>query len=113
MLLLPWTKVNQSQGNLVTLTSQLRPLNPSAANRCHCFLNIPPSTTHLYAFKTPGLKPLTNINFLCCCNSIWEHLGAHRVTGHTFKIGRMTKLLLAGIPPDVVKTMGCWSSDSF
>ncbi|KAF9220339.1 hypothetical protein BS17DRAFT_714845, partial [Gyrodon lividus] len=27
------------------------------------------------------------------------------------RIGGTTDLLLAGVPPDVVKALGCWSSD--
>ena len=114
MLLLPWIKVTQLQGNSVTLTSQLRPLNPSAAHRHHHSLNMPLSAAHLYAIKMPsGFKPLTKINLLHHCNSIWACPGTRKVTGHAFRICGMTKLLLAGIPPDIVKTMSCWSSDSF
>ncbi|KIK93936.1 hypothetical protein PAXRUDRAFT_143952 [Paxillus rubicundulus Ve08.2h10] len=34
-------------------------------------------------------------------------------TGHSFCIGGTTELLLAGVPPDVVKALGHWSSDTF
>jgi hypothetical protein len=35
------------------------------------------------------------------------------LTGHSFRIGGTTHLLLSGVPPDVVKTTGRWSSDAF
>ncbi|TFK16572.1 hypothetical protein FA15DRAFT_548136, partial [Coprinopsis marcescibilis] len=56
---------------------------------------------------------LTKAHFLERCNQIWTGLGYLRITGHSFRIGGTTELLLAGVPPDVVKAMGRWSSDSF
>src|ERR1700722_1491991 len=40
-------------------------------------------------------------------------LGLCTFTGHCFCIGGTTELLICGIPPDVVKLVGCWSLDSF
>jgi hypothetical protein len=54
-------------------------------------------------------KPL----FLRRCNAIWSALGYPRTTGHCFRIGGTTELLVAGTPTDVVKATGRWSSDSF
>jgi hypothetical protein len=39
--------------------------------------------------------------------------GISRITGHSFRIGGTTELLRRGVPPDVVKMAGRWSSDSF
>jgi hypothetical protein len=42
-------------------------------------------------------------------NEVWSKLGYHHVTGHSFRIGGTTMLLHNGVPPDVVKELGCWS----
>jgi hypothetical protein len=56
---------------------------------------------------------LTKKLFLDRCNSIWSTYGYPRTTGHCFRIGGTTELLILGTPPDVVKVTGRWSSDSF
>ncbi|TFK16523.1 hypothetical protein FA15DRAFT_607129, partial [Coprinopsis marcescibilis] len=56
---------------------------------------------------------LTKSRFLQRCNQIWSCASYPQVTGHSFRIGGTTELLLAGVPPDVVKAMGRWSSDAF
>jgi len=56
---------------------------------------------------------LTKVAFLSRCNQIWTASGYPRTTGHSFRIGGTTELLTSGVPPDVVKSMGRWSSDSF
>jgi hypothetical protein len=35
------------------------------------------------------------------------------ITGHCFHIGGTTKLLMAGVPPHIIKMMRRWSSDTF
>jgi hypothetical protein len=44
---------------------------------------------------------------------VWSSFGYPRTTGHCFRIGGTTELLVAGTPPDVVKATGRWSSQSF
>ncbi|KAF9219221.1 hypothetical protein BS17DRAFT_718205, partial [Gyrodon lividus] len=54
--------------------------------------------------------------FLAHCNLIWTSNGILVSTAHSFRISGIsgiTELLLAGIPPDIVKASGCWSSDTF
>ena len=63
--------------------------------------------------SSTGLRVLTKRSFLGRCNTIWLSQGYPSVTGHSFRIGGTTEFLLAGVPPDVVKTMGRWKSDSF
>jgi hypothetical protein len=48
---------------------------------------------------------------LQCCNEIWGAAGYPHTTGHSFRIGGTTELLLPGVTVDVVKAMGRWSSD--
>ncbi|KAG2157540.1 hypothetical protein DEU56DRAFT_906174 [Suillus clintonianus] len=35
------------------------------------------------------------------------------ISGHSFCIGGTTELLLCGVPPHIIKTLGRWSSDAF
>ena len=60
-----------------------------------------------------GFFSLTKSLFIQCCNTIWSRLGYPRTTGHSFRIGRTTELLITGTPPDVVRVTGWWSSASF
>ncbi|KAF8886363.1 hypothetical protein BD779DRAFT_1611783 [Infundibulicybe gibba] len=74
-------------------------------------------TPHLplfsYAIGDGRHLALTKDKFLARCNEIWTMYGWPRMTGHSFRIGGTTKLLVAGVPPDVVRAMGRWSSDAF
>ena len=68
----------------------------------------------LLAHSTPsGPRMLMKATFLARCNQIWTTSGYPGMTGHSFRIGGTTELLTSGIPPDVVKSIGRWSSDSF
>lgn len=60
-----------------------------------------------------GLLALTKRKFIGRCNVIWAQFGFPKSTGHSFRIGGTTELLVAGVPPDVVRMMGRWSSDAF
>jgi hypothetical protein len=59
------------------------------------------------------VKVLDKENFMAMCNSIWSSHGFQRITGHSFRIGGTTSLLLSGVDAEIVKHMGCWSSDAF
>jgi hypothetical protein len=98
----------------VVLVDQHITINPIATLVRHLRVNNIPDDTHLFSYTTPnGFSSLTKPLFLRRCNEIWSLLGYPRTTGHCFRIGGTTELLVAGIPPDVVKVMGRWSSDSF
>ncbi|KAF8130911.1 hypothetical protein K438DRAFT_1643528, partial [Mycena galopus ATCC 62051] len=56
---------------------------------------------------------LTRRKFLQCCNAIWAAHNIPTITGHSFRTGGTTELLLAGVNPDVVQAMGRWLSDAF
>ncbi|KAF8330264.1 hypothetical protein F5887DRAFT_94759 [Amanita rubescens] len=58
-------------------------------------------------------KLLTTSKFLKKCNEIWRAHNRQRYTGHCFRISGTTHYLLQAINPDVVRIMGCWSSDAF
>ena len=110
---LPHTKTHP-EGQDIVLVEQCDPINPLALLARHLQVNNIPQDAFLFSYNTPeGLRPLTKSLFLQRCNDIWHPLGYPRTTGHCFRIGGTTELLIAGVPPDVVKATGRWSSDSF
>ena len=112
-LFLPRTKTHR-HGDNVVLVTQDGISNPLSLLRHHLNINILPANSPLFTYVTAsGPRVLTRDLFLARCNEVWATFGYPRTTGHSFRIGGTTHLLLAGIPPDVVKVMGRWSSDSF
>jgi hypothetical protein len=110
---LPRTKTHH-HGQDVVLVDQRMPINPITLLKRHLRINNIPNDTHLFSYSSAtGFSPLTKSVFLRRCNDIWQALGYPRTSGHCFRIGGTTELLLAGTPPDVVKATGRWSSDSF
>lgn len=115
-LALPSTKTHRLTGETVVITYQLAPLDPITAltNHLRTSKKILP-TNHLFAFNSNsrnGVHCLTKEVFLNRCNEIWRAHGIVRTTGHAFRIGGTTGLLHAGIPPEVVRSMGRWASDA-
>ncbi|PPR07523.1 hypothetical protein CVT24_007135 [Panaeolus cyanescens] len=114
-LLLPSTKTNR-RGQTITILRQEHTSNPLPLLQNHLAVNNLPRSTTLFSYissshNTP--TPLSKRRFLARCNNIWSTFGYPRITGHSFRIGGTSQLLASGIPPDVVKTMGRWSSDTF
>jgi hypothetical protein len=113
ILRLPRTKTHR-HGQDVILVSQKPPSNPISLLCKHLLVNNMPNDTHLFSYAAGDtFISLTKPIFLRRCNEIWHSLGYPRTTGHCFRIGGTTELLIAGTPPDVVKATGRWSSDSF
>lgn len=113
LLRLPHTKTHP-HGQDVVLVDQRAPINPISLLKTHLRINNIPNHSFIFAYSVAGdLRPLTKSLFLQRCNQIWQSLGYPRTTGHSFRIGGTTELLVAGTPPDVVKAMGRWSSGSF
>lgn len=113
LLHLPRTKTSK-HGEDVALVPQDHPICPLQALEHHLLLNSLSSHHSLYTYNSPrGPTRLSRPKFLERCNTIWSAAGYPRNTGHSFRIGGTTELLLAGVPPDVVKALGRWSSDSF
>ncbi|KAJ7083504.1 hypothetical protein C8R43DRAFT_909495 [Mycena crocata] len=112
-LRLPRTKTKKS-GEDVVLVAQNDPINPEIALNAHLKINNLSSSLPLFAYHTSsGVEILTRAKFLIRCNEIWQKAGYPHTTGHSFRIGGTTELLLAGVAPDVVKALGRWSSDAF
>ncbi|KIJ58033.1 hypothetical protein HYDPIDRAFT_48857, partial [Hydnomerulius pinastri MD-312] len=88
--------------------------DPIAAITNHLARNPGPPNIPLFAYIPPrGWCCLTKKKLMARCNVIWSAAGIPSITGHSFRIGGTTELLLAGVPPDVVKALGRWSSDAF
>ena len=114
LLHLPRTKTHPHGQNIV-LVDQRIPINPISLIKNHFRVNRVSDNQHIFSYlSTDGLHySLSKSHFLRRCNTIWSALGYPRTTGHCFRIGGTTELLVAGTPPDVVKATGRWSSESF
>lgn len=113
VLRLPRTKTHR-HGQEVVLVDQQLPINPIFLLKNHFRVSRTPLAHSLLSFKTAdGFSVLTKSVFLRRCNSVWSSLGYPRTTGHSFRIGGTTELLIAGTPPDIVRATGRWSSASF
>jgi hypothetical protein len=113
ILFLPHTKTH-SHGQEVVLVDQHPPVNPISLLKNHFRVNNIQGNMPIFSFHSPNGLLLLNKNlFLGRCNTIWSALGYPRTTGHCFRIGGTTELLVAGVPPDIVRITGRWSSESF
>jgi hypothetical protein len=113
ILHLPHTKTHP-HGEEVILIDQNDPVNPITLLKNHIRVNGIPKDGLLFSFKESGcLVVMDKTSFLRRCNDIWRPLGHPRLTGHSFRIGGTTELLIAGTHPEVVRVTGRWSSESF
>ena len=74
------------------------------------------ASSHLFAWKHPinGMRPLSKKEVIKCIDSITKaHPNMPDLKGHSLCIGGTLFYLLKGVPFDVVKIMGRWSSKSF
>ncbi|QRW12390.1 Reverse transcriptase domain protein [Ceratobasidium sp. AG-Ba] len=117
-LILPCTKTRQHSGDRVSILRQSGPADPIWALQNHLYINRKvPHTFHLFGYMrlvNGAWSPrcLTKEELLSRCNEIWGPKGHPRITGHSFRIGGTTELLLRGVDPEIVKQMGRWSSDA-
>ena len=80
----------------------------------HIIVNNPPPNGPLFAYKHGnGHKALTHKVFLDQLNDIAVMLGLESLKGHGLRIGGTLEYLLRGVPFDVVKSLGRWSSEAF
>ncbi|KAF8073405.1 hypothetical protein FPV67DRAFT_1559866 [Lyophyllum atratum] len=114
VLHLPRTKTGGKRGENVIITRQVRNDAIAALDR-HRALNFMSDDGTLAAYRSShgSLVALTKRKFLIRCNAILKTFNFPTISGHCFRIGGTTYLLLAGVPPDIVKLMGRWSSESF
>lgn len=111
---LPNTKLGGRRGEDVILTKQdlIDPINALALHQSANFVSSSQSIAS-YRNASGSFSILTQRKFLARINSILRKNQFTVVSGHCFRIGGTTHLLLAGIPPDIVKMLGRWASDAF
>lgn len=111
---LPYTKVSHFQGEDIYWSNQQGPWDPEARLRRHLELNPAPLDDHLFAYKHgEKWRPLTRSAFT---NRIREAAKAAQLPTlqeHGIRIGGTLEHLLRGLPFDVVKAIGRWSSNAF
>jgi hypothetical protein len=113
-IFLPWTKTTGKSGALVTLPPQASPFDPTKAICHHIVTSRLLDSALLCEYVEGGkVRTLDKENFMAMCNGIWSLHGFQRITGHSFRIGGTTSLLLSGVDAEIVKGMGRWSSDAF
>ncbi len=113
-IFLPWTKTTGKAGALVTLPHQAPPLDPTKAICLHLVSSRLPDSALLCEYTEDGkVRTLDKEDFMAICNNVWSLHGFQRITGHSFRIGGTTSLLLSGVDAEIVKGMGRWSSDAF
>ncbi|TFK77876.1 DNA breaking-rejoining enzyme [Polyporus arcularius HHB13444] len=112
----PWTKSTKTLGADVVLVSNSDPSSPVPAMQHHLRSNASiPDHAPLFSFETSNgsWAPMTRAWFLERCNRVWKDAELEALTGHCFRIGGATELLLRGTHPDMVATLGSWKSRAF
>lgn len=113
---IPWTKTTREKGASVVLTGRRDELCPVRAMRHHLLVNVGAAQKdHLFAYNAGGyvFLPLVKPKMLARCGKIWEEAGLKALSGHAFRIGGATELLLAGVEPTVIASLGGWTSLAF
>ncbi|TFK51861.1 hypothetical protein OE88DRAFT_1712338 [Heliocybe sulcata] len=112
---IPFGKVEKEAGARISLTGR-NLLCPVRALRRHLAVNSGvPDNAPLFAYVASdgGWLPMMKSAFLGRCKEAWDLLRLSRVSGHSFRIGGATELLLAGVPPETVAAQGRWRSLAF
>ena len=88
--------------------------DPKALLENHLCINNPPPNGHLFVYRhCKSFRPLTKRSFLERINMVTAALGEDTLKGHGIWIGGTLEFLLHGVPFNVTKSLGCWSSDTF
>lgn len=110
---LPHTKC-AIDGEDVYWSAQSGMVDPETALAVHFSINNPPHDKPLFSWRHPhGLRPLTRTEFLKRINLAASELAIQSLRGHGIRIGATLEYLLRGVPFDVVKSIGRWSSEAF
>ena len=113
VLHIPRTKV-PPQGEDVCWARQEGPMGPDTALACHLEVNDPPPDGHLFTYcHKNGYRPLTKTKFLAELAKATRAAGLEPLQGHGIRISSTLEYLLRGVPFDVMKVKGRWSSDAF
>jgi hypothetical protein len=110
---LPRTKTSIN-GEQVFWAVQQGPSDPQAALANYFLINDPPQDQPLFLWRHPSsLRPLTRNQFLKRINFAASELNLESLKGHGIHIGATLEYLLRGVPFDIVKLIGRWSSEAF
>jgi len=113
ILHIPCTKA-APQGEDVCWARQEGLLDPDSALAHHLEINDPPLNDHLFAYHHKnGHRPLTKPKFLTELARAARAAGLDPLQGHGIRIGSTLEYLLRGMPFNVMKVKGRWSSDAF
>ena len=113
VLRIPRTKM-VPQGEDVCWAKQDGLIDPDAALAHHLEVNAPPDNAHLFAYRhKSGHRPLTKSKFIPELAKAARAAGLEPLQGHGIRIGSTLEYLLRGVPFDVMKVKGRWSSDAF
>ncbi|KAE9399000.1 hypothetical protein BT96DRAFT_994280 [Gymnopus androsaceus JB14] len=114
-LRLPKTKTKQLRGKEVVYSPQPGCTSSTRAWWKHIQVNRlgPDDPLIVYRDEIDKLRVLSKAVFLKQYNTVWSRHNIPRMTGYCFRIGGTTHYLVQGIPPDVVKMLGCWNLDTF
>ena len=74
-----------------------------------------PLTSSLFAHTTANghWEHMTKSKFMAFCADVWSKAALAHVLGHSFRIGGVVELFLAGVPPEIVAATGGWTSLAF
>src|SRR5882672_1379735 len=74
-----------------------------------------PASGHLFGFETDtgGFAPMWWQWFIGRCSEVWATRGLSALSGHSFRIGGTTHLLLLGVDPFIVMAQARWRSMAF
>ena len=110
---LPKTKC-ATEGEDVFWSHQDGITDPKALLKNHLHINNPTPNGQLFAYRHhKGFHPLTKRSFLERINMVAATLGEDNLKGHGIQIGGTLEFLLCGVPFNVTKSLGPWSSDAF
>jgi len=80
----------------------------------HLDVNNPPQEGHLFTYHHKNRhRPLTKPKFLAELARAVHATSLEPLQGHGIRIGSTLEYLLRGIPFDIMKVKGHWSSDAF
>ena len=101
-------------GEDVCWARQDGPMDPNTVLAHHLQVNNPPQEGHLFAYcHKNGYRPLTKTKFLAELARAVCTAGLEPQQGHGIRIGSTCEYLLRGVPFDVMKVKGRWSSNTF
>jgi hypothetical protein len=111
---IPSTKASPIEGEDAYWAMQIGPSDPQVALANHLHINSAEENAHLFAWRHPkGLRPLSKLELTKRLSAIFRNASLPDLKGHGIRISGTLEYLLRGIPFDVVKSMGRWSSDAF